>query len=89
MAENDAFAGRRAELDSPAGGGFTVVPHATKPLPRVTRGLYVGTAGDVVGTLAEGGVALTFVGVPAGTILPIRLSHISTSSTAGSMVGLY
>lgn len=49
--------------------------------------LYVGGAGDVtVRTLGQTTVA--FVGVPAGTILPIRCDQVRAATTATSVVGL-
>jgi hypothetical protein len=54
-----------------------------------TRGVWVGGAGTVVAAMVDGGTA-TFVGVPAGTLLPIQVVRInSTSTTATSMLALY
>lgn len=53
-----------------------------------TRGLYVGVEGDVAVTI--GGANVTFVGVPSGAILPIRVTKVlSTGTTASSIVALY
>lgn len=55
----------------------------------VTRGLYIGTGGDISVTMADG-QTLTFVSVPTGTILPIQVSKIrSTGTTADWIVALY
>lgn len=52
------------------------------------RALYVGGAGDVAVVL-KSGTAVTFVGVPAGTILPVECKRVnSTSTTATSIVAL-
>lgn len=49
--------------------------------------LYVGVVGDIVVTV--GGVDLTFVAVPAGTILPVRGTKVkATGTTASSIVWL-
>lgn len=49
--------------------------------------LYVGVAGNVA-VVTEDGSTVTFVGVPAGAILPIRCTKVrSTSTTASSIVG--
>lgn len=55
-----------------------------------SRGLYVGTTGNVAVTLYPTGDAVTFSGVPAGTLLPI-FSSIMTgfSGTIGSVLSLY
>jgi hypothetical protein len=50
--------------------------------------IYVGTSGDVAVTTLKGSV-VTFVGVLAGTILPIKSTKImSTNTTASNLVGL-
>ena len=50
-------------------------------------GLYVGTGGNVA-IKGESGVAVTLVGVPTGTILPIRAKNVmATNTTATDIVG--
>lgn len=52
------------------------------------RALYVGGAGDVV-AINENGVAVTFVGVAAGTVLPIATTRVNaTDTTATNIVAL-
>lgn len=55
------------------------------------RALWVGGAGNVaVITKASGGSAVTFVGVPAGTMLPVNAYKVmSTNTTATDIVGIY
>lgn len=54
------------------------------------RALYIGGAGDVAVTCQEGDTAVTFVGVAAGTILPVAARLVmSTNTTATSIVALY
>jgi hypothetical protein len=49
--------------------------------------IYVGGAGDVAIKHTEGGSAVTYVGVPAGSILPVSgVRVMSTGTTATSMV---
>lgn len=88
MSANDIYDGRRVELDSP-GDAFAVTPHATNFLPYATRGIYVGGAGDVSGYTVSG-AAVTFVGVQAGTVIPVRLARIRVAgTTATNIIGLY
>jgi hypothetical protein len=90
MPAADNFSSNQSGLDSPGYKGFTVTPHDTNELTFVTRGVWVGGAGDLVVIFAGDSVAVTLVGVPAGTLLPIRVKIIkSTSTTATSIVGLY
>jgi len=72
-----------------ARSGQEVTPHDTTALSGKTRGLYVGGAGDVTVTMHNGS-DLTFVGVPAGTILPIVVTHVkSTGTDATDIVALF
>lgn len=51
-------------------------------------GLYIGGAGDVAVTTANGEVT-TFSAVPVGTVLPITCSKVmSTNTTATLILGL-
>jgi hypothetical protein len=76
-------------MTSPANDAAAVTPSDTAPLVYVSRALYVGGAGNLVVTM-QGGGNVTFTGVPAGTVLPIRVTHVlSTSTTATSIVNLY
>ena len=77
-----------AGLDSPANHAETVTPSDSVDLTTVARALYVGAAGDVAVLMNDDSTA-TFVGVAAGSILPIRVKRVnSTSTTATSIVAL-
>lgn len=53
------------------------------------RGLWVGGAGNVAVRLPGSVTAVTFVGVAAGTLLPIQAVRVmSTNTTATSIVAL-
>ena len=57
-------------------------------MSRECNAIYVGGAGNVAVVLPSG-VAITFVGVPAGSILPVRAIRVnSTNTTATSMLAL-
>jgi hypothetical protein len=72
---------------APASSAAAVTPSDTVDIAFVTRALYVGTSGTVVAIID--GVAVTFVGVAGGSILPIRCSRVnSTSTTASNIVAL-
>jgi hypothetical protein len=54
-----------------------------------TRALFVGAAGSVKVSMVEGG-DVTFVGVSAGTVLPIQVVKVwSTGTSAASILALY
>lgn len=54
----------------------------------VTRGLYVGSTGDLEVTMASGEV-ITFVGVPTGTLMPLQVTQVRAGSSASSIIALY
>ena len=70
---------------SPANDGFAITESDTTVF--VATALYVGTTGNVV-LVTSRGTELTFIGVPAGTILPIRCKQVKTATTATDIIGL-
>lgn len=74
--------------ESPAVEAFLVVPNDTTPLKTDARSLWVGGAGDVKVDMVEGGT-VTFVAVPAGTLLPVSVSAVyATGTTATNIIAL-
>ena len=73
----------------PATGAFEVTPNDSDVLAQTTRALWVGATGTVrVRTLL--GQVVSLVGVPTGTLLPVRCDRVySTGTTASSIVGFY
>lgn len=66
-----------------------VVPSDTALLPDPTRGLYVGSVGNVRVDMVSGGT-VTFASVPAGVLLPIQVERVyATGTTALSIIALY
>jgi hypothetical protein len=88
IAMTDRFASHNPSLSGPASAGFSVTPSDTLDLPEATRGLYVGTGGNL-SVIMVSGDALSFASVPDGTVLPLRVSRVkSTGTTAGNIIGL-
>ena len=86
----DVFSNHESGLNSPAQNAAAVTPNDSTDLTTFARGLYVGGAGDVVVDMVGSGSTITFAGVAAGTILPIRVSRVrSTSTTATDIVALW
>lgn len=79
-----------ADNTAPAIGAAAITPHASTNFPDgPCRGVYVGVAGDVVVVFLNDATA-TFVGVPAGSILPVNAKRINAvSTTATTMLALY
>jgi len=66
-----------------------VTPSDSTDLTTLARAIYVGGAGNVV-AVQHDGTAVTFTAVPAGTVLPIAIRRInSTSTTATAIVALH
>lgn len=84
----DRFQTSSPSLSGPAAHGFAVTPSDSSLLSETTRGLYVGAAGDITALMLSG-ANVTFSDVPAGTILPVRLTKImATGTTASDIVAL-
>lgn len=85
----DPFVTHGGSLDSPALHAAAVTPSDSTDLATTARGLYVGGAGNIAVTTA-GGDDVTFTGVGAGTILPVRVARVkATSTTATAIVALW
>lgn len=58
-------------------------------IPRRTKALYVGTAGNLA-VKNDLGNAITLTAVPAGSVLPLAVTVVmSTNTTASTIVALY
>ncbi len=85
---SDAFSSHGHSLDSPAYEGFAVVTSDSTDFDKTTRAIYVGVSGDIA-VVMESGDVLTFIGVPQGTVLPVRAKRVNTTNTGASfMIGL-
>jgi hypothetical protein len=78
-----------------AGRAAAVTPSNTANIPAVTGGtnngcvLYVG-AGGTLKVTTIGGDEVTFVGVPAGTFIPVHVVKVwATGTSATSIVALW
>jgi hypothetical protein len=77
--------------NDPADHAYAITPDATTDLANFTRAIYVGSGGNLTVTMVTetSNTFVTFVGVPTGSVLPIRVKRVSTASTANSIVGIY
>ena len=68
--------------------GNAIVPDDAGAFMMVTDALYVGGAGNLRVLMAEG-TDVTFIGVLAGTIYPLRVTRVyATNTTATNIVRL-
>lgn len=72
----------------PYANAFEVTPNDTTPLPVDAQALYIGDTGDVEVTTKDGD-DLTFTAVPAGTTLPVAVSHVKTGTSSTIVIALY
>lgn len=85
----DSFSRFQSGLIAPITNAVAVTPHNTNELEFVTRALYVGTGGDVKVAMADSG-EVTFVTVPTGTTLAIRVKKVfATGTDASDIVALW
>lgn len=78
----------RSTDDGPCYNAAAITKSDATIIP-TTRGIYVGGAGDINVRMA-GGSTVLFSAVPVGTVLPIQVDKVlSTSTTATLMVALY
>lgn len=70
----------------PGGDAVAITPSDATAV--IFHAVYVGGAGNVAVRTSRG-TTVTFVGVPAGTILPIKCDRVmATNTTATSLVGM-
>lgn len=75
---------------SPAVNATAVTPSDVTVFDPPTKALYIGADGNVAVMLADDTAAVTFVGVVAGQILPLRAKKVmSTNTTASNIVALF
>ncbi len=85
----DPFRDAKTQMADPASEFYAISTSDTVDETTPFRALYVGVAGDVAIVPRDGGTAVVFTGVPAGTVLPVRGVRVdSTNTTATDMVGL-
>lgn len=85
----DRFANNSEGLTGPADDAEVITPDASAELISVTRAVWVGGAGTLAVVMANG-QAVTFSGIAAGTLLPIRVRAVRvTGTTATLILGLY
>ena len=78
----------QAGFEQPARDAVAVTP-GSSALATPCKALYIGGAGNV-NVITEAGTTTLFSGATAGSVLPVRCTHVlSTSTTATSIVALY
>ena len=81
----DIFSNHSASLISPAGNAAAVTPHNDDDLLFASRALYIGGAGNVAVVMA-GGETVTFRGLAAGSLLPVRVTRVLATGTTATLI---
>ena len=85
----DIFGDHSAGLTAPGEHAFAITPNDSTALTIATRAIYVGGNGNLKVTTV-GGETITFTGVVAGMIYPLRVALVwSTGTTATNLIGVY
>lgn len=82
----DHFRDYSDSIDGPARRAAAITPSDGTALAAVSKALYVGGAGDLAVRLVDDSADCLFVAVPAGTILPIRATHVRATGTSASAI---
>ncbi|PZU85939.1 MAG: hypothetical protein DI528_10780 [Shinella sp.] len=84
----DRFSNVHPSLSGPASTGFTILPDDDANLLETTRGLYIGSGGDI-SVVMTSGASIVLTNVPGGSILPLRVNRVlATGTTTSGIVGL-
>jgi hypothetical protein len=85
----DRYAGASDDLDGPGASFRAVTPSDTVPLPYASKALYIGGTGSVSIIGVEDTAAVTFAGVPAGTVLRVRAKQVMQTNTSATSIIAY
>lgn len=77
--------GFAAEDVSPADGAEAVTPHDTNEMTYISRALWIGGAGTMT-VVTQAGETILFSGIPAGTIIPIRVKIVKATGTTATLI---
>ncbi len=80
----DRFINNTGNLSDPGWDAVAITGSGTA-LAYTARALYVGGLGDVE-VVTTAGNTVKFTSVPAGTILPIRCTKLTTNTTATGVI---
>ncbi|MFC3100234.1 spike base protein, RCAP_Rcc01079 family [Altererythrobacter lauratis] len=74
---------------APATQCFAITPDDVAELPRATKAIYIGSAGDVVLRALNAADDVTFRNLAAGSVLDVRARFVRASgTTATDIVGM-
>ena len=84
---SDSFKNQTDSVESPARRVAAFVPDDGIDLGEVTKGIYVGTGGDLALVAVDAPAnapAVVFRNLPAGALLPVRARRVAATGTTAS-----
>lgn len=93
MGSDPGLLARKEHLVVPGHNAITLTPSDTMDLALYSRGIYVGTGGNIAVTMA--GVdnvtsSVVFKNVASGTLLPLRVRRVwATNTTATDIIAVW
>lgn len=87
MAEDSGKTG--FEFVGPANNAKAVTESDSTYVDPYPRAVWVGGAGDLYVDMVGGQKDVPFIGVPAGTMLPIRITKLKAASTVSSVTVIW
>lgn len=89
---SEAYKFESNRLESPALNAVDLdaAKSDTVDLTEPTRAIFTGAGGTIIVNMVGTGTSITFANVPAGSVIPLRVSRVyATGTTATGLVGLY
>jgi hypothetical protein len=75
------------ELIAPARNVFLIAPHATNPLPSITKAIRCNVAGTITFRAVDDAADVTMT-MAVGERIDVRASHVRVAGTTGTFHGL-
>ncbi len=78
------------QLSDPKGGAFAITPDDDNDLAIGATAIYIGGGDGSLKVTTSLGQTVTFTGLAAGTVLPVRVKRVfDTDTDATGLIGLY
>lgn len=84
MTDRNAYKFEGTSLTTPAISAAAITPNDGADLADETRGIYTGAGGALTVDMVGVGTNITFSNVPAGAVLPFRVTKVYSTGTSGT-----
>ena len=84
----DLLASLADSAAAPSRNPYPISPHDTNELPVLPKGIFIGTAGDVVLRGPDSAVDVTYRNLSDGSYIAVRAQYVrATGTTASNLIG--